>query len=903
MATTVAEQEVLYVSESGIIASDIFGCAFKSMSAETGFNGAPSTMDIIVLERNPGDFTLNRYSIDDMQVIKIGEFRMTGFVESYERTSINKQGSGLYTVQIKDARVVMQTAMIANLGTPLPTSRIGAPNNTRLVVRHNIISVSGIPSGTRASGVNREESTGLTLGDVIASLEGNVLYYGDRQFELDLSEFSSLVDSSGDGPSEHLVQGKTRSLVSILNEYTSKVGVSWWVDTRKKGVSDDLWIISVKTTDRDANRARDITDVTLDTLAALHDGEIISRKDGFERNHSLRRKYVFGGVRRSLGLINDMEEELVNNGQGNYKVKPILQRSAGQFWGFDKDGVPLLNPAYTKPSNPDVLIPTNFDEMEEALNGGLNDERDLEKLRSLKRYMNTHWGRQFWYRMNERIEVIPNAWWSTVGLDVPFSKKEDFPIEYANGEILAPYPNGARPFSNSNMLKVSTEDGRYVPFVQINEFSVSSGIVEYKNNGAAYREFKNHFIQWTPIVSRSHHLIYDFDVFGDPRKYMRCSLTQFDRYVIITLPVPMSRYVVDADTGEIDYDRITRHNKLDHLWLTSMDRSAHYGPWTDGGNVETRRLEQIANERPIDGYTASQIAEISSLQEKARFINGRVLSHVDRDLVPWAFGGRGVTNEIADAAMEAEGVKKADFKSQERVFLTGQLEVAGLPVLDLSQSIASTFGTGSLTNITEIYIRADNNGITTRYTMAINSRDRTSSAQPANELQQIQEEKEITQNLDDEDEFPELLDDLVPLADELLTSDTDIEEELSDAQTDPVDPPTGPSDGSLEFIYDKPDGGLGVISVKEGGPFYAVRRLDYRDIDPTSYAGGLDTTGSYFLSEWTGVRNLAEPDNSPGLLIVGTRVTISIFSQEGLDGPYLPYMEQTPQVFSPPPVQ
>ncbi len=900
MATRVVEQEVLYIQESGIIESDMFGCAFKSVSAETGFNGAPSTIDVTVLERNPGDFTLNRNSIGDMQVIKIGELRMTGFVESYERTTISRSGSGIYSVKIKDSRVVMQTAMIANLGTAPSTSRIGAPNNSREAVRYNVISVSGTPSGSRASGVNREEITGLPLDGIIETLEGNVLYYGGRQFELDLSEFSELVDSSGDGPSEYLIQGKTRSLVSILNEFTSKAGASWWIDTRKKGVSDDLWVISIRTTDRDANRARDITDVTLDTLAELHSGEIISRKDGFERNHSLRRKFVFGGVIRSLEFISDLEEELVHNGQGNYKVKPVLQRRSGQFWGFDAEGIPLLNPAFTTPSSPDTSIPTNVEEMEDALNGSLNGEEDLERLRSLKRYMNTHWGRQFWYRVDDRVEIVPNAWWETVNIPVPFNKREDFPNEYATGGMVSDYPNGTTKFSNSNMLKLSTEDGRYVPFVQINEFSVSSGSIEYKDNGTPYREFKNHFINWTPIVSRSHHLIYDTDVFDDPRKYMRCSLTQFDRYIIITLPVPMSKYVVNADTGEIDYTRITRHNKLDHLWLPSMDRSVHYGPWTDGGNIESRRLAEIAAAKPVGGYTPSQVAEMTSLRERAGFINGRVLSNIDRDLVPWAFGGRGITDEVASADMEAEGIKKADFKAQERVFLTGQLEVAGLPAVDLSQPISTTFGGGSFTNITEIYIRADENGITTRYTVAINSRTRSGNDPPQNELQQIQEEREILQ--DDEDEFPELLDDLKPLEDDLLTSDTDIEEELLDAVTDPEDPPTGPTSGSLEFIYDKPDGGLGVISVKEGGPFYAVRRLDYQDIDPQTYAGGFDTTGSYFLAEWTGVRNLAEPANSPGLLTVGTRVTISIFSQEGLDGPYVPYMEQTPQVFSPPPV-
>ncbi|MHA2030989.1 MAG: hypothetical protein ACW99Q_16535, partial [Candidatus Kariarchaeaceae archaeon] len=894
MATDVVLQEILYTETSGVVESDMFGCAFKTVSAETGFNGALSTLNITVVERNPGDFTLDQFSIGDLQNVKIGELSMAGFVDAYERTTIDKAGSGIYSVTIKDARVVMQSTVLSNIGTPTSSSNIGAPRS-REAVRHNIINISGNPSGVRASGENREELTGMFLDDIIAELEGTVLYYGGREFELDLEDFSNLVDSAGKGVSEQLIQGKTRSLISVINEFTNNVGVSWWVEARQKSVSEDLWVISVMTVDRDANRAGDTIDVTLDVLAELHEGEIISRKDGFESNHTLKRKFIFGGVQRNIELTNELEDELVNDGSGNYEVPPVLQRSTGQFWGFDEEGMPLQSPAFTKPSNPNNRIPTDVNEMEDALNGVLNDTEDLERLRSLKRYLNTHWGRQFWYRINDNTEVIPNGWWVSRIVDVPLNKQPEFP----SSGMFSPYPNGNESFSNDSLLKLSTEDGRYVPFVQLNEFSVTSGEVLFKNNGTAYREFVNHFINWTPTITRSHHIIHDVDVFGDNKKYMRCSLTQFGRYVVITLPVPLSTYVIDEVTGEINFARITRHGKLDNAWIPVMNRSVHYGPWTSDGSKENDRINElleIQSRRLLQPY---EQRELITLTKGNSFKNGRVLSNIDRDLVPWAFGGRGVTDEIASANLEDEAAKKVEFKEQDPVFLTGQLEVVGLPAINLSQPLSNTFGRGSLTNITEIYVRFDGNGITTRYTAALNSRDRKENDPPDNEQQQIYEEKDISQQQSqlDEDEFPEVFDDLAPLDDDLLTSDTDIEEELEEAleETDNAEL-QGPSDATLEYIYDKPDGGLGVISVKEGGPFYAVRRLDYQDIDPETYAGGFDITGSFFLSEWTGTRNLAEPENSPGLLAVGTRVTVSIFSQEGLDGPYLPYIEQTPQV-------
>ena len=111
----------------------------------------------------------------------------------------------------------------------------------------------------------------------------------------------------------------------------------------------------------------------------------------------------------------------------------------------------------------------------------------------------------------------------------------------------------------------------------------------------------------------------------------------------------------------------------------------------------------------------------------------------------------------------------------------------------------------------------------------------------------------------------------------------------------------GLSDKEMAYIYKKPEGGLGVVVGKEGvtGPFYTVRRLNYADIDPQTFAGGLNITESYFLAEWKDVRNLAEPADSFGYILPGTTVTVSIFS-EGEHRPQVAYFEQTPPVFAPP---
>jgi hypothetical protein len=94
------------------------------------------------------------------------------------------------------------------------------------------------------------------------------------------------------------------------------------------------------------------------------------------------------------------------------------------------------------------------------------------------------------------------------------------------------------------------------------------------------------------------------------------------------------------------------------------------------------------------------------------------------------------------------------------------------------------------------------------------------------------------------------------------------------------------------------EGGLGVIVDKAGsGPFYRVRRLNNIDIDPETFQRFAPDT--FLSSEWERVRNLAEPVDSPGYLLPGTQVTIQIYKIEDLSTG-IPFMEQSPQTFSPP---
>jgi len=104
-------------------------------------------------------------------------------------------------------------------------------------------------------------------------------------------------------------------------------------------------------------------------------------------------------------------------------------------------------------------------------------------------------------------------------------------------------------------------------------------------------------------------------------------------------------------------------------------------------------------------------------------------------------------------------------------------------------------------------------------------------------------------------------------------------------------------DNRYNYEWIKPMGGLG-ITVSNSGPFYNIRRVNNSDISGNPFSN-IGVNEIMFFPEWTNVRNLAEPLNSPGYLPNGTKVNVNIY-HEGDNGSYIPYIEVTPTLFAPP---
>jgi len=790
--------QVIYDDRYGARTSKVFGCSFKNITAQMGFNSQPIVFTVTVVEEEDQDFTLDETDIRSAQYVAYGELSILGIVQSWERTTTDPTGTGIYVVRLTDCRPVLDAANIANVYVDDPDSEVA-------LIDTNVVYIGSEGDRENTDESSRQEEAGVPFSTIISRVEATTLHYGNNAFTVNMDALKDLTNWRNEGTDDYYIEGEIRSLVSTITEFCNAVGAEWWVESQRTSVVDDTIVITIKVIRR-LDSIGNPTAIDLDSLASLHNNEVIRRKDGYENQDTTTNKVIWGGVRRKLEQVSNVE------------IKP--------FWGFDEFGLPLSSPSYVMPNEPQYRrVDTSIAEMENVLNNYLVNEVDAEQLAALQRYMDDFWGKRFYFELRKNTlsdtgtnlqdypEIIPAGWW-----------EEDIP------------PNGARQFDPDALLKLTTEDGRWGSFVHLSDIFITG-------SGTEESPKKVHPVTWANTVYNSNNLI--------PREndnYMKCTLEQYGKYVIMVMPVSLSRYYIDPITGEPDANKLTRHEELSKSWIPIMDRTIHYGPWSNTSLVRSRI--------PVPGNS-----EVS----------------VDKDLVPWTFGTRDLTNQQAMDQLTELAATQIDTLPELAIINTGQLEVAGTPKVNIGQAI----GNGS--SITEIFIRFDNNGVTTRYVVNLYTKELGEfkrKQQREREQQQEEDEKVL------EDDFPENKDDFEsPPEPETLPDDEDL---------------AGPSQPQREYVYEKPEGGLGIVTTKEGGPFYAVRRLSYRDVDPETFAGAGVVFDSYFLSEWTNVRNLSEPELSPGWIPVGTKVTISIFSETDESGPYLPYMEQTPPTFAPP---
>jgi hypothetical protein len=402
------------------------------------------------------------------------------------------------------------------------------------------------------------------------------------------------------------------------------------------------------------------------------------------------------------------------------------------------------------------------------------------------------------------------------------------------------FPSIDHPLANNSLAKENfrASDGRWPSYIELPKLPTSTSRKQYT---------------WaSKIISSVNHISITTtnNKIKETKHYIKAEIRQYNNYYIIMLPGQLLR--ITTTDNKTTLDIITN---LNNAFVSSVNSAQLYGPFV------------VSNGKLLDENSEDFI---TSLSEGSKF---QVKNIINNRLVPETFSKNGELSKTASLeVMKAFLVKNLLTldRPTRSAYQFGSLTVAGLPAKEAFDGL--TFPDGSFLN--RISINFDTDGIKTTYYV------------------QTPDPKELTNKEEDiEEEIPGVEEVPEPKKEEVKIDEPKLE---SDPKQNTL------SDKELEYIYKKPEGGQGIIVDKEGtSPFYTVRRTNYGDIDSQTFAGGLNITNSYFLAEWEHTRNLSEPEDSPGLLLPGTRVNVSIFSESADHGPYLFSFDSTPSNSAP----
>lgn len=348
-------------------------------------------------------------------------------------------------------------------------------------------------------------------------------------------------------------------------------------------------------------------------------------------------------------------------------------------------------------------------------------------------------------------------------------------------------------------------------------------------------------LEWHGSMTKTNSVIYN-----DTELFMKVNITRVEHFWIIQTATPL---VIQTSGG--DFNRITDMNSA-VLWSPESDFRLFYGPWSSD-----------------DGIPLDQRQQGSMRVQTAKY------------LVPWIEGFPGITNaEGMTVLNKLARSKVSNFKPMKNHVNTGQLEVADLPAVN----IGTRLGDGGIIN--KLSISFTITGIRTRYTMGLIDTITKEGAGIENRLDKLEKmmaEKFRTEinEVNDPTLLPPDIDRIIPIPpdddDDELTPEFPVDEEF------------------FNVVIGKPEGGKGeIVGKTPGRPFYIINRLNARQLTD-GFGSQIDLA---LVPTWNSVRNLAEKDNSPGLLPIGQIVTVSIYEDE--IGGAEPFIEVTPPNFAPP---
>ncbi len=160
---------VVVNADTSLIPPTLFGCAFRNLSVQLGFNNNPTTFTTGVVRDTGQTFSLKALAdqgVYSMQNIQLGSIDEWAIVESWEESEVDISGSGVFSVKLSDARSVLESVNI--MTGPLSLDSF-------LQTRPNILVIKE-----------------LDIDSLQEALDGKTFTFRGQNFQVNVDEFFSL---------------------------------------------------------------------------------------------------------------------------------------------------------------------------------------------------------------------------------------------------------------------------------------------------------------------------------------------------------------------------------------------------------------------------------------------------------------------------------------------------------------------------------------------------------------------------------------------------------------------------------------------------------------------------------------------------------------------------------------
>ena len=469
----------------------LFGGVVRNINADLGINSTSTVVTATIVRDGSTVSITNRRPVD----ISIGAFSFRGVVQSWSETKVSMDGTGVYQVRITDTKPVLNAAQVI-IGSSFDDNQASAYD-----YGDNVISISPQNSS--------QISDGIPFSRIQNVVESATLKYGNQNYTVN---FNFTLPGRGSSVT-YTIKGRTMSLLELISQIANDHGLNWYVTTSSNNV------ISINMFGR-----TNLTDVTVNQLAALHANAIIKRSEGQANRDSIQKVVLIGGYRTYLNKVSGS----------------VWQ----QFWGFDDNGNRRSRPLY------------DTDIMEQVINNDFTSddytENDVQKIIA---YANEFWGRKFIARITPTttIDSEGNSWVTPTSAGWNESNTIPAGLDY------------------DGQFKFQTDDGRWITFITLplpgSRLSTSSNAtVSYQWDDSLFSNPNTH-ININNVVA------------------MRASLEINGGYFILTTSTPLRVKKIEESSDD-SADNITkiRLSNLQYAYLALLDQRETYGPWSNRDN-------------------------------------------------------------------------------------------------------------------------------------------------------------------------------------------------------------------------------------------------------------------------------------------------------------------------------